>query len=100
MCSVDAHEKNNPSDHDYESDSGGYPVPLNSTTVALVSLSATINFIVFWLQGLENSFLERCNMYFGTMKNCFREFQLKLLNQLVIREKTNRYYILLEVVGI
>ena len=41
MCSIDAHEKN-PSEHDDGSSGGGYPLPSNSTTEALVSLGATI----------------------------------------------------------
>ena len=32
VCSIDAHEKNNPSEHDYGRSGGGYPTPLNSTT--------------------------------------------------------------------
>ena len=62
MCSIDAHKKKNPSVHDYGSSAGGYSMPLNSTIEALVSLSATINFIGCWLQALEHNFLERCNM--------------------------------------
>ena len=45
MCSIDAHEKKNPQQHDDGSSGGGYPIPLNSTTEALVSLIVTINFI-------------------------------------------------------
>ena len=32
MCSIDAHEINNPSEHDDGSSGGGYPLPSNSTT--------------------------------------------------------------------
>ena len=32
MCSIDAHEKKNPSEHDNGSSGGGYPIPLNLTT--------------------------------------------------------------------
>ena len=62
MCSVDAHEKYNPSEHDYGSSGGGLPLPLNSTTEALVSLIPTIDFIGCWLQGLEHNLLQRANM--------------------------------------
>ena len=27
MCYIDAHERNNPSEHDYGSSGGGYPLP-------------------------------------------------------------------------
>ena len=63
MCSIDSHEKN-PSEHDDESRGGGYTITLNSPTEALISLSATIAFIGFWLQALYIFFLERCNRYF------------------------------------
>ena len=32
MCSIDAHEKQNPWEHDDGVSVGGYPIPLNSTT--------------------------------------------------------------------
>ena len=56
--------KNNTLVHDDGSSGGVYPIPLNSTTGALVSLSATINFIGCCLQALERNVLELCNMYF------------------------------------
>ena len=46
MCYIDAHEKKNHSEHNYGSSGGGYPIPLNSTTEALGSFSATNDFIV------------------------------------------------------
>ena len=49
------------------SSSGGYVLPYYLTIEALVSLSATINFIYCWLQGLEQKYLERSNIYFETM---------------------------------
>ena len=39
--------KNNPSEHDDGSSGGGYPLPSNSTTKALVSPNVTIDFIGF-----------------------------------------------------
>ena len=77
MCSIDAHTKN-PLEHDYGSSSVGYPLPLNQTTEALVSLSATINLIVCWLQALEHNFLELCNMYFFAMKNMLQKISVEL----------------------
>ena len=57
MCDIDAHENNNPSEHDYGSSGGGYPLPSHSTTEELVLLGATIYFIGFWLKTLEQNFL-------------------------------------------
>ena len=67
-CVILMHMKNNPSEHDDGSSGGGYSIPLNSTTEALVSLSVTIDLVGCWVQGLEQNLLELCNMYFGTMK--------------------------------
>ena len=78
MCFIDAHEKNNPSEHYDGSSSGGYPLPSNSTTEALISLSATINFIGCWMQAIENNFLERCNMYVY----CYEKTVSKILVEL------------------
>ena len=57
MCSIDAHEEENPSKYDDGSSGGGYMLPLNSTAEALVSLSATIDFVGYRLQGLEQNLL-------------------------------------------
>ena len=65
------HMKNNLSEHDDGSSSSGYPIPSNSTTEALVSLSTTIYFIGCCLQALEHILLERWHMYIHAMKFCF-----------------------------
>ena len=53
-CVLLMHTKEkNPTKHDYGISGGGYPIPLNPTTEALVLLIATINFIGFCLQALE-----------------------------------------------
>ena len=51
MGSIDAHEKKNPSEHDDGSSGDDYPIPLNSTIEALVSLCTNINFVGSWMQG-------------------------------------------------
>ena len=58
MCSFDAHEKKHPSSFGGGSSGGGYVLPSNSTTEALVSLSETINFTDCWLQGLQDNLLD------------------------------------------
>ena len=50
MCSIYAHEKQHPSFVDDGSSVGGNALPTNPTTKALVSLSATIDFIDCWLK--------------------------------------------------
>ena len=44
ICSIYSHKKN-PLVHDDGSSGVDYPIPFNSTTEALFSLNATINFI-------------------------------------------------------
>ena len=56
MCSIDAHEKNNSSEHDEVSSGGGYQIPLNSKIEPLVSLSATICFIGYFFTSLRTQF--------------------------------------------
>ena len=78
ICSIDAHEKINPSGHYDGSSGGGYPLPSNSTIEALVSLIETIYFISCWLQALEHNFLERCRMYIYAMKQLFLKIPVEL----------------------
>ena len=54
LCSIDAHEKEDPSLFDDGSSGGDYTLPLNPTTESLVSLSATIDFIDCCIQGLKH----------------------------------------------
>ena len=48
ICSIDSHQKQQPSYIDDVSNGGGNVSPSNSITEALVSLCATIDFIYFW----------------------------------------------------
>ena len=45
MCSIDTHEKQQPSSVDDGGSGGGNVLPFNSTAEALASLGATIDFI-------------------------------------------------------
>ena len=63
MFSIFAHEKKHQSSCDDGSIGGGCSLPSNSTIEALDSLSATIDFIDFWLEALEHNSIERCNFY-------------------------------------
>ena len=71
-CVLLMHMKKIPSEHDDGSSDGGYPVPSNLKTEALVSQSETIYFIGCWLQAFE-FFLERCNIYIFPMKIFFQK---------------------------
>ena len=87
MCYIDANEKENPSEYDDGSSGGGFILPLNSTTEAIVSLSAKIYFIGCWLQGLEHTFLEICNMYYETMTKLFQKIPVELTKPPSHKEK-------------
>ena len=100
MCSVDAYKREHQSSSCYDGSSGGgCPLPTNSTKEVLELLVATIDFIVCWLKALEHNFLERCNLYTRYMEEFFLKYQLNFLINPVQRKNENRYYMLLEVVG-
>ena len=56
-------------------------MPSNSTTEALVLLSATIYFIGCCLKSLEYNVLELCNMYVFNMKKLFQKTPVELPQQ-------------------
>ena len=68
IWSSDSHGKQQLSSVDASRSGGCKSLPPNSTTEALVSLSATIYLIDYWLKCLEDSSLKRYNMYFETME--------------------------------
>ena len=85
MCSTDAYEKQQPSSINDVSSFGGNALPSNSTTEALVSLIATINFIDCWLKRLEHNDLECSNIYFKTLEFMFQKIPVKLSKQLSLK---------------
>ena len=73
MFSIDAHEKQRPS-YVYDGIScGGHSLPSNLTTESLVSLSATIDFIDFWLKCFDRNYLSGSNMYIETMPDLYKK---------------------------
>ena len=86
MCSIDANDKQQPLSIDCGSIGGGNALPQNSTTEALFSLSATIDFIYCWLNCLEHHSLSRSNMYFQTMECMFRKITVELPKPLTLKE--------------
>ena len=63
-----------------ESAGGGCPLPTTSTTEALQSLGATIDFIGCWIKSLEHNFLELCNLYTHYMEELFQKIPVELPN--------------------
>ena len=55
ICSIDAHEKQHPLSVYDSSSGGGNTIPQNSTTAALASMSATFDFMYFWIKCLDNN---------------------------------------------
>ena len=50
ICSIEAHDRDNPTVNDDSSSGGGIPLTPNLTKSALVSLGITLNFIENWLK--------------------------------------------------
>ena len=50
-------------------------------------LSATIDFIDFWLKALEHIFIERCNLYYHNMDLLFQKIPVKLPTQPSLKEE-------------
>ena len=87
MCYIDSHEKHQPSSIDDGKSGGGSALPSNSTTEALILLSATIDSIDCCLKLLYHSYLERSNMYIETMKGLFQKIPVQLPKPKIIKEK-------------
>ena len=99
VCSIGAHEKEHQSSCGDVRSGGGCTLPSNSTTEVLVLLGATIYFISCWLKALEQYFIELCHMYIFNMKKLFQKIPVEIPKQPSPKKNSNRYYILLEVVG-
>ena len=56
MCSINAHDKLQPTQIDDSSRIGGRKIPKNETTAALEVLGATLNFIGCWLKQFHNNY--------------------------------------------
>ena len=78
MCSIDAHDKRQQSSADDSIRIVGIALPSNSTAEALVSISATIDFIYCWLKFFDHNYLKTSNMYIKTMKDLFHKILVEL----------------------
>ena len=56
MCSINAHDKQQPTYVDDAGSGGGRAITKNETTSALESLGATLNFIHCWLKLFHNNY--------------------------------------------
>ena len=57
MCFIDSHERQKPSIVDDGSSGGDSALPSNAITEALVSLSATFDFIDCWLRFFYHNYI-------------------------------------------
>ena len=78
MCSIDAHDKQQPSSVDDGLNSGDNALPSNLTTEALYSLGATIYFIDCCLKDFDQNDLARSNIYIKTMQYFFKKIPVQL----------------------
>ena len=71
MCSIIAHDKKQPSYEDEESIIEDRWIHNNTTTEALESPDANLNFIGFWFKLFHQNYEVRCKMYNKAMKMLF-----------------------------
>ena len=95
MCSINSHDKLQPTYVDEASSVGGRSIPKNATTAALEPLCETLNFIDFWLKLFHNNYEVRSKLYHEAMKKLFKKIPTKNPNQLV----TIKYQLLLTDIG-
>ena len=88
-----------PSSVDDSSIGGVNTLPFHSTTESFISLGETINFIDCWLKFYDRNCLDCSNMYIETMKSLFKKIPFQLAKPLSLKEKSNNYYMLLELIG-
>ena len=78
MCSIDAHEKQQPSYVDDGIRGDCNEVPPNLTTEALDSLGEAFYFIDCWLTLFDQNYQALSNIYGGSMQYLFKKIQVQL----------------------
>ena len=73
MCYITAHDRQNPIYVGDTSSSSGRAIPKNSTTIALNSLGAIINFIDYWIKHFQHNYQEILMMYHKYMIELFKQ---------------------------
>ena len=73
MCSITAHDRQQPKYVDDERSTGGRAKPKNSITVALKPLGETLNFINCWLIHFNHNYQEILIMYHDAMIELFKK---------------------------
>ena len=91
MCSIDAHNKQQPSSVDDGSSGDDNALLSNLTTEELVLLSATIDFFDCWLKWFDKNNLQQYNMYIETMKCLFHKITVQLPNPQSLKKNSNHY---------
>ena len=76
MCSIPAHDKQQPTYVDDVGSGDNRAIPKNATTAELESLGATLNFIHFWLKIFHNNDEVRQKMDHEAIKSCSNKYQL------------------------
>ena len=87
MCSLVAHDKNQPAYEDDESSIGDMPIPKNVTTEALEALGATLNFIDVWIKLFEENYDARRVAYITSMKDMFKKIPQTMIKSLAPKTK-------------
>ena len=80
MCSIEDHDRNNPTlNYDTSNYGSGGPLPAESTTDESVLLGLTMNFIGSWLQLFKKNYLQQTTMYCEKMSELFRKIPVTIL---------------------
>ena len=73
MCSITAHDRQQPTFFDDAINDGGRSIPKNATTASLKSLGETLNFIDCWLKQFQHNYQERLEIYHEAMIDLFKQ---------------------------
>ena len=82
MCSITAHEKQQPTYLDDAKSGSSREIPKNATTASLKQLGATLNFIDCWLKHFRHNYQVILIMYHEIMINLFKQIPTMKSKQL------------------
>ena len=88
MCSIIAHDKQQPTYVDDSISDGGRSISKNATTSALQSLGATLNFIGCWLKHFQHNYQVILIMYHEAIIKLFK--QIPTIKSKPLSQKKNQ----------
>ena len=98
VCSITAHDRQQPTYVDDERSSGGRTIPNNERTVALKSLVATLIFIDCWLKHFHHNYQEILIMYHEDIIELFK--QIPTIKSKPLSQDKNLQLLLTDIGGV